>query len=157
MCKASDIAPHPETRLIDGSSRFLSTLLRVPPTPETTAHVLAQGGALSIPRETAIHDRNSLPPSRNPDHFSATHGDTEPPIAPSDTLRRVESHNCNPNRRAQCPVLPPSLRPHHLMPTNQTLTPEPRNRPQTLPRTVSNPHCRWGSPTRSPRRAIRWT
>ncbi|KAF8554544.1 hypothetical protein OG21DRAFT_1051916 [Imleria badia] len=64
-------------------ARFLSTLL--PPTPETTAHVLAQGGALSIPRETAIHDSNSPPPSHNPDRFSAPHGDTEPPVAPSDT------------------------------------------------------------------------
>ncbi|KAH0831338.1 Peroxin-3-domain-containing protein [Lanmaoa asiatica] len=68
-------------------ARFLSSLL--PPTPETTAHVLAQGGALSIPRESEIRsstDRflaKSSPPFGDPTR-SSTHGNIEPAIPPSE-------------------------------------------------------------------------
>lgn len=68
----------------------MSSLL--PPTPETTAHVLAQGGALRIPRENEIPDSidrflaKSPPPFRDPNRSPATRGDIElhmPPLEAS--------------------------------------------------------------------------
>ncbi|KAI9567620.1 Peroxin-3-domain-containing protein [Boletus coccyginus] len=74
---------------IKPGAKFLSSLL--PPTPETTAHVLAQGGVLSIPRESEIHYSinrflaKSPRPSCDPNRFSSTDGNIDPPIAPLDT------------------------------------------------------------------------
>ncbi|KAG9310100.1 Peroxin-3-domain-containing protein [Chiua virens] len=61
-------------------ARFLSSI--IPPTPETTAHVLAQGGALSIPRENthgSIDHSKTKSPS-NPNSSSWSGGDSEQSI-----------------------------------------------------------------------------
>lgn len=82
------ICPHPESLSINCCSRFLSSLL--PPTPETTAHVLARSGALSTRRESETHDSidpilAKSPRSSHNLNPPSTHGNIERPIAPSDT------------------------------------------------------------------------
>ncbi|KAF8126804.1 Peroxin-3-domain-containing protein [Boletus edulis] len=101
------------------SARFLSSLL--PPTPETTTHVLAQGGALSITRESETNDNidrllaQSPHPSCGPNRPS-THGDIDPPIPPSkrhyDGLSRASPIPIeSPIRRTTFPT-PPSSHAH---------------------------------------------
>lgn len=98
-------------------SRFLSSLL--PPTPETTAHVLAQGGASPISREREPHDgidhllaKSSRDPTRPP----STHGSIELPIPPEtryDGLTRATAIPIeSPRPRTAAFPTPPSSHAH---------------------------------------------
>ncbi|KAH7883130.1 Peroxin-3-domain-containing protein [Phlebopus sp. FC_14] len=104
-----DVRRRVEVEERNSGSRFLSSLL--PPTPETTAHVLAQGGALSIPSFDIARDQirsresmigaNSPPPEPARDGLSPataiTVASPKPPLASFPTPPATQTHESAPS------------------------------------------------------------
>ncbi|KAF9225065.1 hypothetical protein BS17DRAFT_731904 [Gyrodon lividus] len=117
----------------DIGSRFLSSLL--PPTPETTAHVLTQGGAFPVPTTEA--SRGTIQTQLHDSDHDRMHGISPPPY--SDLTR---SSTSSPNSNNIEPV-PPNPEPMHdgLTPATAIVINGPTPRPAIFPTPpLSNTH-----------------